>query len=177
MKKLKNEELGRKSIVDFKKTKKNPIIIVLDNVRSIYNVGSIFRTCDAFLIESIYLCGITATPKNRDLHKTALGAEDSLDWKYFSNPLTAISNLVEGNYQIISIEQTIGSIALHDFAFEKNQNYALVFGNEIKGVQQNIVDKSHYCIEIPQFGTKHSFNISISTGIVLWEILKQISFK
>jgi 23S rRNA (guanosine2251-2'-O)-methyltransferase len=175
MRKLKNEELGRKTVSEFKASLKAPIIVVLDNVRSMHNIGSIFRTCDAFLVESVFLCGFTATPPNKEIHKTALGAEDSIDWNYFNDIAVAIQLLKEKAYNIISIEQAEGSIMLSDFRFEPDKKYAFVFGNEIKGVSQEVIDSGDACIEIPQFGTKHSFNIVVSAGIVLWEVTRQLS--
>lgn len=175
MRKLKNEELGRKTVSEFKASRKAPIIVVLDNVRSMHNIGSIFRTCDAFLVESVFLCGFTATPPNKEIHKTALGAEDSLEWKYFTDITEAIQLLKEKSYRIISIEQAEGSVMLSDFSFEPDKKYAFVFGNEIKGVSQEVMDVGDECIEIPQFGTKHSFNIVVSAGIILWEITRQLS--
>ncbi|MGE0090449.1 MAG: RNA methyltransferase [Bacteroidales bacterium] len=174
MRKLTNSELNRININEFKSSEKTPIIVVLDNVRSLNNIGSVFRTSDAFRVEKIYLCGITATPPHRDIQKTALGATESVDWKYYENALDAIQELKAANYKIISIEQVAGSISLEQFAVVNNQKYAVIFGNEVKGVQQKLIDISDYCIEIPQFGTKHSFNISVSAGIVLWELYKKI---
>ena len=171
MRKLKNSELGRKNIDEFKSANKNPFIVVLDNIRSLNNVGSVFRTSDALLIEAIYLCGITAKPPHKDIQKTALGATKSVDWKYFETTQEAVESLRENNYKIISIEQVEKSTSLVDFKVDKNNKYALVFGNEVKGVAQDIVDISDACIEIPQYGTKHSFNISVSAGIVLWDLL------
>ena len=170
MRKLKNSELGRKNVDEFKSANKNPFIVVLDNIRSLNNIGSVFRTSDAFLVEAIYLCGITAKPPHKDIQKTALGATQSVDWKYFETTHEAVLNLRENNYKIISIEQVENSTSLIDFKVKKNTKYALVFGNEVKGVAQEIVDMSDECIEIPQHGTKHSFNISVSAGIVLWDL-------
>ena len=175
-KKLKTEELNRISIDDFKKTRKTPIVVILDNIRSLNNVGSVFRTSDAFLIDKIYLCGITAQPPHKDIHKTALGATDSVAWKYFENTIDAIRELKKQDYIIASIEQTQNSIMLQNLEIDSNKKYALVLGHEVKGVEQEIIDASDFSIEIPQFGTKHSFNISVSTGIVLWEIFKKIRF-
>lgn len=172
MRKLKNSELNRLSLEDYKKHKKTPIVVVLDNVRSLNNIGSVFRTSDAFLVESVYLCGITATPPNKDINKTALGAQDSVDWKYFKNSIEAINNLKKENYKILSIEQADNSIMLNDFVIDQQQKYAIVFGHEVKGVDDEIINISEFCIEIPQYGTKHSFNISVSVGIVLWEFGK-----
>ncbi len=169
MRKRKNSELGRKSISEFKDSGKLPLILVLDNVRSLNNIGSVFRTADAFLVESIYLCGITATPPHRDIQKTALGATESVAWEYVKETDQVIGDLKKRGIKIISIEQVEGSVSLQDFRLENGRKYALVFGHEIHGVQQSVVDMSDACIEIPQFGTKHSFNISVSTGIVLWE--------
>ena len=168
MRKLKNSELQRRSIEEFKVTSKYPIVVVLDNVRSLNNVGSVFRTSDAFLIEAIYLCGITAKPPHRDIHKTALGSTDSVDWEYFETTQEAIDVLKKNNYDIYSVEQAENSIQLTEFIPSQNKKYALVFGHEVKGVQQKIVNQSDNCIEIPQHGTKHSFNISVSVGITLY---------
>jgi 23S rRNA (guanosine2251-2'-O)-methyltransferase len=172
MRKLLNSELERKTIDQFRKTEKAPFIIVLDNVRSQSNVGSIFRTADAFLTEAIYLCGITSCPPHRDIQKTALGATESISWKYFPTTLSAITGLREKGYKIIAIEQAEGSTELQNFKVEKDTKYALVFGHEVNGVDQEIVNICDQCVEIPQFGTKHSFNIAISAGIVLWEVNK-----
>ena len=174
--KLKNHELNRINVEDFKKASKIPIIVVLDNIRSLNNIGSVFRTADAFMIEAIYLCGITAKPPHKDIHKTALGATDSVDWQYFETTKEAVENLKKNNASIISIEQVEDAIPLQDFQVNPKQKYALVFGNEVKGVQQDIVNQSDYCIEIPQFGTKHSLNISVSTGVVLWEFVNKMKF-
>jgi len=170
MRKLKNNELGRISVETFKKSKKTPIIVVLDNIRSLNNIGSVFRTSDAFLIEKIYLCGITATPPNKDIHKTALGATDSVAWEYVEDTLTLIEKLKEEKIQILAIEQAENSTMLDTFIPEKNQKYAIVMGNEVKGVQQDVVSAADICIEIPQLGTKHSLNISVSCGVVLWDL-------
>lgn len=176
MRKLKNSELNRKSIIEFKTAEKTPFIIVLDNVRSLNNIGSVFRTSDALLVEAIYLCGITATPPHRDLHKTALGAEDSVAWKYFDKTEDAVADLKSKGFDVYSIEQAENSVSLPDFKIDLDKKYAFVFGNEVKGVQQSIVDASQSCIEIPQFGTKHSFNISVSCGIVLWDLFSKLRF-
>lgn len=167
--KLQNEELNRISTEEFKKAEKQPIVIVLDNIRSQNNVGSVFRTSDAFRIEKIYLCGITSTPENREVHKTALGAEEAVDWEYQKDTLSVISKLKEEGYRILSIEQAEHTTALEDFQSKSNEKYAFVFGNEVKGVQQEVINISDNCIEIPQFGTKHSFNIAVTVGIVLWQ--------
>jgi len=177
MRKLKNSELERKSIDEFKQSEKTPIIIVLDNVRSLNNIGSVFRTSDALLIEAVYLCGITATPPHRELHKTALGAEDSVNWEYFKNTEDAVTKLKENEFEVYSVEQAENSISLENFEVNSSKKYALIFGNEVKGVQQKIVDSSDGCIEIPQFGTKHSFNISVSCGIVLWDLFSKLNYK
>jgi tRNA G18 (ribose-2'-O)-methylase SpoU len=175
MRKLKNIELNRLSIDEFKKVRKIPLVIILDNIRSMNNIGSIFRTCDAFLVESLFLCGYTATPPHRDIHKTALGATESVNWKYFKFAENAINSLVHLNYQIISCEQTDHSILLPDFKTHENQKYALVFGNEVNGVEQSIIEMSNSCIEIPQSGTKHSLNIAVSAGIIIWEFYKMLN--
>ena len=172
MRKLKNSELNRKTIPEYKSSKKYPFIIILDNVRSLNNIGSIFRTCDAFLVEAIYLCGFTATPPHKDIQKTALGATESVDWFYFKSTADVIKKL-NNDYFVVSVEQTENSINLNEFKIDTGKKYALIFGNEVKGVDQKIVDISSSCIEIPQLGTKHSFNIAVSTGIVLWEFYKK----
>ncbi len=174
MRKLKNNELNRLSVEEFKNKKKLPISIILDNVRSLNNIGSVFRTSDAFMIEKIYLCGICATPPNKDIQKTALGATESVDWEYYEDTLDIISYLKKNNYEIISIEQAENSVMLNNFDVKKDKSYALIFGNEVKGVQQEVVSNSDTIIEIPQFGTKHSLNISVSTGLVIWDFVKQI---
>jgi 23S rRNA (guanosine2251-2'-O)-methyltransferase len=173
MRKLLNNELGRLSNVEFQKSAKVPFVIVLDHIRSLNNVGSVFRTSDAFRVEAIYLCGITGTPPNAEIHKTALGAENTVSWKYFDTTLAAVYELKRNGYTIVSIEQAEDSIALQDFELEAAKKYALVFGNEVKGVLQDVVDESDYCVEIPQFGTKHSFNIAVSAGIVLWDLFNK----
>lgn len=170
MRKLLNQELRRKTVEQFRSSEKVPIIIVLDNVRSQSNVGSIFRTADAFLIEAIYLCGITSCPPHREIQKTALGATESVMWKYFPTTADATVELKNTGFKIISVEQAEGSVELQNFHPEEGCKYAFVFGHEVNGVDQGIVNNSDLCIEIPQFGTKHSFNIAISVGIVLWEV-------
>ncbi len=175
MRKLKNSELNRLEVESFKKAEKNPIVLVLDNIRSLNNIGSIFRTADAFLIEDIYLCGITARPPHREIHKTALGATDSVNWKYFSTTLEAIEELKKKGYKIVSLEQADQSIMLSKFTPDLKASYAIVLGNEVHGVAQDVVDISDYCIEIPQFGTKHSFNVTISNGIIIWDILLKMN--
>lgn len=174
MRKLKNSELDRLSVDEFKQSEKTPIVVVLDNIRSLNNIGSVFRTSDAFLVEKIYLCGITAQPPHKDIHKTALGATESVQWEHHKNTLDVIQELKKEGYIILSIEQTEKALMLQDFEPEENKKYAVVFGNEVKGVQQEVVNESHYAIEIPQYGTKHSFNISVSAGIVLWELFRKI---
>lgn len=172
--KLQNEELNRISTEEFKQAAKLPIVIILDNIRSQNNVGSVFRTSDAFRIEKIYLCGITSTPENREVHKTALGAEDAVDWEYVKETRDVVEKLKAEGYRILSIEQAENTTSLEDLTIEMCGKYALVFGNEVKGVQQDIIDRSHACVEIPQFGTKHSFNISVTVGIVLWQLVRPL---
>lgn len=176
MKKLSNDALNRINIEEFKSTDKSPFVVILDNIRSLNNVGSVFRSSDAFLVNSIYLCGITAQPPHKDIHKTALGATDSVEWKYFEHTLDAIEQLKKEGYKIISIEQAEDSVFLQDFEVKTNEKYALIMGHEVKGVAQDVIDASDYVVEIPQFGTKHSFNISVTTGIVLWELFKKYKF-
>ncbi|MDR0754434.1 MAG: RNA methyltransferase [Prevotellaceae bacterium] len=172
--KLQNRELNRLTIEEFKLAAKLPIILVLDNVRSQHNIGAAFRTGDAFRIESIFLCGISSTPPNAEIHKSALGAEDSVDWRYFANIADAVTFLKRNKYKLVSIEQVDNSIMLNNFSPDKKVKYAFVFGNEVRGVSQSVVDASDLCIEIPQYGTKHSLNISVSIGIVLWEFYKNL---
>ena len=171
MRKLVNKELARKTLPEFIAAEKNPVVIALDNVRSSYNIGSVFRTADAFLVEAIYLCGITACPPNKEIEKTALGATASVSWKYFKSTIEAVKNLKEAGYKIYAVEQAESSILLNNFNYDKNEKLALVFGNEIKGVGEETLAQCDGVIEIPQFGTKHSFNISVCAGIVLWEAL------
>ena len=173
MRKLKNSELVRLSIPEFKDADKLPVVVVLDNVRSLNNIGSVFRTADAFLIERVMLCGITACPPHKDIHKTALGATESVDWEYYPETLDAIQGLKKKGYIIIAVEQTEESVSLDHFQLAQDEKYAFVFGHEIKGVQQEIVDLSDISLDIPQFGTKHSLNISVCVGMVLWEVFKQ----
>jgi len=172
--KLKNSELGRISPEEFKLQPKTPIIVVLDNIRSLNNIGSVFRTSDAFLIEKIFLCGITATPPHKDIQKTALGATDSVAWEYAESTLDVIKTLKSQGVQILSIEQSENSVSLENFRPSKDLSYAVVFGNEVKGVQQEIVSNSDLVIEIPQYGTKHSLNISVSAGVVLWDLFVKL---
>ena len=175
MKKLKNSELSRLSIDEFKKSSKTPVIVILDNIRSAHNVGSVFRTCDAFLIDKIILCGITAIPPNKEIRKTALGSSESVDWRYYKNTEEVIMKLKKKDYQIIAVEQANKSIKLESFRPENEKKYAIIFGNEIKGISQKIIDNSDSVIEIPQFGTKHSLNVSVSAGIVIWDVFSKIS--
>ncbi len=174
MRKLKNSELQRLTNEAYKTATKTPIIVVLDNIRSLNNIGSVFRTSDAFLIEKIYLCGITAQPPHKDIHKTALGATESVDWEHVKDTLTLIEKLKEEKIKIASIEQAENAIMLNDFIPVEDKKIAVVFGNEVKGVQQEVVSASDYCIEIPQYGTKHSLNISVSCGVVLWDLFNKI---
>lgn len=174
MRKLKNSELNRKNIDEFKQSDKTPLIVILDNIRSLNNIGSVFRTSDAFLVEKIYLCGITATPPNKEIHKTALGSTDSVDWEYSENTIDVVDKLKAENIEIISIEQAENAVMLNDFVADRNKKYAIIFGNEVKGVEQKIVSASDKVIEIPQYGTKHSLNISVSAGVVIWEMFKQL---
>jgi 23S rRNA (guanosine2251-2'-O)-methyltransferase len=174
MKKLSMEELNRKSTEEFKKASKLPMVIVLDNVRSMNNVGSVFRTADAFLLEGLYLCGVTAKPPHREIQKTALGATDTVNWKYFETTLEAVNSLRNEGYKIYAVEQADKSIMLDKLIPEPGK-IALVFGNEISGVEQAVIDVCDACIEIPQYGTKHSLNLAVSAGIVIWEVAKSIS--
>lgn len=176
MRKLKNNELDRKTISEFKDASKTPIIVILDNIRSANNVGSVFRTSDAFLIEKIYLCGITAVPPNKDIQRTALGATDTVNWEYAKDTISVLKKLQANGVHIASIEQAENSVALQNFKPIKNQKIAIVMGNEVKGVQQDIVSASDSCIEIPQFGTKHSLNISVTCGIVVWDLFKKLTY-
>ena len=173
MRKLLNRELGRKSIEEYRNSKKSAFVIVLDNVRSHNNVGSVFRTADAFLTERIILCGITPRPPHRDIQKTALGATGSVEWSYYEKATDAVLELKAEGYRIIGVEQAEGSVELQDVKIEKGQKHGLVFGHEVNGVDQKVLDLCDMCVEIPQFGTKHSFNIAVSAGIVLWEMNKK----
>ncbi len=174
MRKLKITELNRISPEEFKEKNKTPLIVVLDNVRSLHNIGSVFRTSDAFLLESIYLCGITAIPPNAEIHKTALGAEFTMNWTHFENTEEAINQLKKEDYTIFAVEQVERSISLPDLKLPKGRKFAIVLGNEVKGIEQKIVDMCDAAVEIPQFGTKHSLNVSVATGIVIWDFFKQI---
>lgn len=173
--KLKNSELDRKSVTEFRQAKKTPVIVILDNVRSLNNIGSIFRTADAFLIKKIWLCGITATPPHKDIQKTALGATSSVDWEYTEDALALTEQLQQEKVKVYAVEQTEGAVMLNDFKPEKDQTYALVFGNEVKGVQQKVVSASDGVLEIPQLGSKHSLNISVSAGVVLWDLFSKLT--
>jgi len=176
MRKLKLQELNRLSIDEFKATEKTKVIVILDDVRSLNNVGSAFRTSDAFLTEKLYLCGITGTPPHRDIQKTAIGAQDAVNWEHRPSIIELIAELKNDGYTIASVEQAEDSTALQDVNFSAESKVALIFGNEVKGVAQEAINASDLCIEIPQFGTKHSFNISVSMGIVLWEVMKKLKF-
>ena len=177
MRKLKNSELDRLSVDEYKETEKTPVTVILDNIRSCNNIGSVFRTSDALLIEKVVLCGITATPPNKEIHKTALDAEKSVPWEYFEETEHAVLRLKESGYRVFAVEQVENSVMLPDFVPEKGQRYALVFGNEVKGVQQSVIDLCDGAIEIPQYGTKHSFNVSVSAGIVLWDLVYKLRSK
>ncbi len=177
MRKLKTIEMNRLSVEEFKEAKKLPLIVVLDDIRSLYNVGSVFRCGDAFRIQAVYLCGITACPPNAEIHKTALGGEDSVDWKYFEKTEDAIDELHKNGVFVYSIEQVEGSTKLQNLSnssLQKDKTYAIVMGNEVKGVKQSVIDMSDGCLEIPQFGTKHSLNVSTTAGIVIWEFAKTL---
>jgi tRNA G18 (ribose-2'-O)-methylase SpoU len=176
MRKLEVHELNRLDVEEFKRIEKYPVVIVLDNVRSQNNIGSVFRTADAFRIEKVVLTGICSTPPNKEIHKTALGAENSVDWEYFEKCIDAVESLKKDGFTIISIEQVEGSISLEKFDIDQKTKYALVLGNEVKGVDQDVVQASDYAIEIPQEGTKHSLNVSITAGIVMWEFFRKFAF-
>ena len=167
-------DLDRLSTEQYQQVDKLPFVVVLDNIRSLNNIGSVFRTSDAFLVEEIYLCGITATPPHPDIHKTALGAEDSVKWSYYADAVEAVDNLHALGYTVFSIEQVKDSVSLDTLQLDRTQKYAVVLGNEVKGVQQEVVDKCDKCIEIPQFGTKHSLNVSVTAGLVIWDFFKQL---
>ncbi len=177
MRKLKNEELGRLDVEGFKNAEKAPILIILDNIRSLNNIGSIFRTADAFLIEKIYLCGITAKPPHKDIHKTALGATESVDWEYSESVEEVMVDLKSKGYTLIAVEQAEKATMLNDFQVDGESKYALIFGNEVKGVAQQVVDQCAIVLEIPQYGTKHSLNISVSTGVVVWDLWSKLNMK
>lgn len=173
MRKLKVTEMGRLSLAEYKASEKQPIVVVLDHVRSLYNVGSVFRSSDAFCIEGVVLCGITARPPHPEIHKTALGAEESVEWKYFEQTEDALTWLKQQGYTVLAIEQCEGSTMLQNFQREPGKKYAVVLGNEVKGVQQQVVDLCEGCLEIPQYGTKHSLNVSVAAGIILWHLSKK----
>ena len=175
MRKLNVLEMNRLTVEEFKAARKLPLIVVLDNVRSLHNVGSVFRSCDAFRIEAVYLCGITATPPSAEIHKTALGAEDSVSWKYYKSTLDAVEELKQQGYFVYSIEQVEGSENMAKISLDASKRYAVVLGNEVKGVEQAVVNASDSCLEIPQLGTKHSLNVSVTAGIVVWEFAKQLA--
>ena len=176
MKKLSLKELNRVDVATFKSQEKTPVILVLDNVRSALNVGSSFRTSDAFALEAIYLCGITAQPPHREILKTAIGATESVDWKYFENTTDAVEDLKKSDFQVFAIEQAVGSTMLQEFEVNSNKKYALVFGNEVEGVSNEVMEMVDGAIEVPQFGTKHSLNISVCVGVVVWEIFRKFRF-
>jgi tRNA G18 (ribose-2'-O)-methylase SpoU len=167
--------MNRLSPEAYKQSEKIPMVVVLDNIRSLHNVGSVFRTCDAFRIEKLFLCGLTCPPPHSEIHKTALGAEFSVDWIYSENVFQTIESLKENGYVVLAVEQTHGSLSLNDVVLDGNKKYAVVLGNEVKGVQQAVVDECDGCIEIPQFGTKHSLNVSVATGIVLWHFFQKMA--
>jgi len=175
MRKLRNEELDRIDVEGYKFAKKSPIVIVLDNIRSLNNIGSVFRTADAFLIEKIYLCGITASPPHKDIHKTALGATDSVDWEHVTDTIELVKKLKDEGYHVISVEQAEKATRLNEYIPIKNKKQVLIFGNEVKGVAQNVVSASDEVLEIPQFGTKHSLNISVSVGMVIWDFWSKLN--
>ncbi|WP_299532223.1 RNA methyltransferase [Ulvibacterium sp.] len=175
MRKLKNEELDRPSIGEFKETPKSPLVLVLDNIRSLNNIGSVFRTADAFLIEKIYLCGITACPPHKDIHKTALGATDSVAWEYHKSTVDLVPDLQAQKYRVMAVEQAENATMLNQFPVQAEKKYALVFGNEVKGVSQEVVDLCNGVLEIPQYGTKHSLNVAVSAGVVVWDIWSKLS--
>lgn len=175
MRKLNVLEMNRLTVEEFKAARKLPLVVVLDNVRSLHNVGSVFRSCDAFRIEAVYLCGITATPPSAEIHKTALGAEDSVNWKYYESTLDAVEELKQKGYFVYSIEQVEGSENMAKISLDASKRYAVVLGNEVKGVEQAVVNASDSCLEIPQLGTKHSLNVSVTAGIVVWEFAKQLA--
>ncbi len=176
MRKLENKELERKSVADFKEAEKTAIIVILDDIRSLHNIGSVFRTADAFLIEKIYLCGITAIPPHKEIHKTALGATETVAWEYQKEVIDVIQTLKKENITVFAIEQVDNAVFLQNFKIEKDKTYALVFGNEVYGVSQKAIELCDGSIEIPQIGTKHSLNISVSTGIVVWDLFQKMKF-
>ena len=175
MRKLKVTEMNRLTTEAFKASRKIPLVVVLDHVRSLNNVGSVFRTSDAFRVKAIYLCGITACPPHAEIHKTALGAEESVDWLYFKDTMEAVEKLKAEGYVVCAIEQAEGSTMLDKLLLDKTKKYAVILGNEVKGVQQNVVDNCDMCVEIPQYGTKHSLNVSVTAGIVIWDFFQRLS--
>lgn len=175
MRKLRTIEMHRLTVEEFKASEKLPLVVVLDDVRSLYNVGSVFRTCDAFRVEKVLLCGITACPPHPEIHKTALGGEDSVDWQYFPSAVDAVSYLHDQGYHVFAVEQVEGSTLLQDLVVEPDRRYAVVLGNEVKGVHQEVVDVCDNCLEIPQFGTKHSMNVSVTAGIIIWEFFSNLN--
>lgn len=174
LRKLKITEMNRLTVEEFKEAEKLPLVVVLDEVRSLHNIGAVFRTSDAFLVNRIYLCGITATPPHPEMHKTALGAENTVDWTYVKHAQEAVDELHKEGYTVLAIEQCEGSTLLNDLVLDKDKKYAIVMGNEVKGVQQEVVNSCDGCIEIPQYGTKHSLNVSVTAGIVLWEFANKL---
>lgn len=172
--KLKITEMNRISVQQFHEIEKIPLVVVLDHVRSLYNVGSVFRTSDAFRVNEVVLCGITATPPHTEIHKTALGAEESVSWRYFKDTMEAAQSLRSEGYTLLAIEQCEGSMMLNDFQPDKTKKYAVILGNEVKGVQQSVIDSCDGCLEIPQFGTKHSMNVSVTAGIVIWHFAQRL---
>ena len=172
--KLKITELNRISTEEFKEAEKMPLVVVLDNIRSLHNIGSVFRTSDAFRIACIYLCGITAVPPHPEMHKTALGAEFTVDWKYVDNAVETVDNLRQAGYTVYAVEQAEGSVMLDQLTLDRTRKYAVVLGNEVKGVQQEVIDHCDGCIEIPQYGTKHSLNVSVTAGIVIWDLFNKL---
>ena len=174
MRKVRTIEMQRLSVEEFREAEKLPLVVVLDDVRSMHNVGSVFRTADTFRVEAVYLCGITSTPPMAEIHKTALGAEDSVSWRYFKTALEAVNQLKEDGYTVYSVEQVEHSTKLQRFQAEAERRYAVVFGNEVKGVHQDVVDASDGCLEIPQLGTKHSMNVSVTAGIVIYKFTEQL---
>ena len=177
MRKIRTIEMNRLSIEEFQKADKLPLIVILDDVRSMYNVGSVFRTCDAFRVEAVYLCGISCTPPATEIHKTALGAEDAVNWKYFKTALEAVEELKKQGYHVLSVEQVEHSTKLQTFIPQNNKKYAVILGNEVKGVHQEVVDASDGCLEIPQLGTKHSMNVSVTAGIIIYKFAEQLILK
>lgn len=174
MRKVRTIEMKRLTVEEFQQAEKLPLIVVLDDVRSMYNVGSVFRTCDTFRVEAVYLCGICQTPPSTEIHKTALGAEESVSWRYFKTALEAVEELKKNGYTVFSVEQVEHSTKLHTFVPQRGLKYAIVMGNEVKGVHQEVVDASDGCLEIPQLGTKHSMNVSVTTGIVIYKFAEKL---